>query len=102
MFEKLTPVERMALRDTMDNACDSITRLIHWAQESARGMDLNELLVMQDVRAEVRCAMEEPRTGELATHDFHDNGTDPGNCCVCHTYHRRPALANGVIADIPL
>ena len=27
-------------------------------------------------------------------HPFTDDGTDPGNCSVCHFYHRSPALAS--------
>lgn len=29
------------------------------------------------------------------THDYRDDGTDPGNCRVCHFFHTGPRLANG-------
>lgn len=33
-------------------------------------------------------------------HDYRDDGTDPGNCRVCHFFHTGPRLANGQRADL--
>lgn len=102
MYEALTAKERKTLRLKMDAAWDDITRLIRWAQSTKNGIHTDELLAMQDMRTEILYAAWEAPTRLRPVHDFTDDGTDPGNCSVCHTYHTTPRHADGTLADVPL
>lgn len=102
MYETLTAKERRTLERKMDDAWDDITRLIDWAQSHTRGINPNEFQIMRDMRFDILYAAYETPPPYAPTHEFHDNGTDPGNCCYCHTFHTTPRYADGTAPVAPL
>jgi hypothetical protein len=36
---------------------------------------------------------------KLPLHNFEDDGSDPGNCKVCHFFHTGPATTAGIQRD---
>lgn len=95
MYEALTPKQRHVLRIKMNDAYNDITKLIRWAQNSRNGIHTDELLAMQAMRTDILYAAWETPSLYKPTHDFTDDGTDPGNCSVCHCFHTTPRLADG-------
>lgn len=95
MYETLTRDERRTLARKMDDAYDDITKLIKWAMHSRNGVHTDDLTDMMGMRSEILYAAWETPPPYAPAHEFHGNGTDPGNCCYCHTFHTTPKLADG-------
>lgn len=84
----------------MDDAYDDITKLIHWGQSLTNGLTNDELFSLQRMRTDMLYVAYEGHMRTGPVHEFHDNGTDPGNCCYCHTFHRDPAYRDGTPGDV--
>lgn len=65
-------------------------------------MSFNSVQSLQAELVRARAYVQQIRSEleRLQDHDYNDDGSDPGNCSVCHFYHGNPAPVDPYIGYV--